>query len=58
MNNESIKDILKACLDNISRDEFLDALDTEKDKKIGLMLYTLGYKEAVEHCTKIVEKVK
>ena len=58
MNNESIKDILKACLDNISRDEFLDALDTEKDKKIGLMLYTLGYQDAMDHCTKIVERVK
>ncbi len=58
MNNESIENILKACLDNISRDEFLDALDTEKDKKIGLMLYSLGYRNATDHCTKVMEKLK
>ena len=58
MNNESIKDIVNACLDNISRDEFLDALETEKDKKIGILLYTLGYEEAMDHCTKALELLK
>ncbi len=58
MNNESIKDILEACLDNISKDEFLGAMETEKDKKIGLMLYTLGYQDAMDHCTKSLELLK
>jgi len=58
MNNESIENVLKACLDNISRDQFLDVLETEKDKKIGLMLYALGYQDAMDHCTKALGRLK
>ncbi len=57
MNDKTIENIISACLENISRDEFLSAMETEKDRKIGLMLHSLGFKEAMDFCSKMVEKV-
>ena len=45
-----------AYIKNTSKDEFLEQLPTDGEKKIALMLYAKGYSEGIEFCNNEIKK--